>query len=350
MNNLIIKLKGGTGNQLFQAAAAASLSKIYNKKCLFDIESIGANKYKRKLEIEPILDLLSIKKNYPDKRIFLDEYDIDHPIYYTKNSPLTRIKIDFHLEGYFTNYRIHNRDIIENIRIYINQLDTIKKFDNENFFVLHIRELHGTGLNKSDYSIDSLDFDYYVNVFDLISRNSKLNKVKNAIVFSDLWENPENSVLLPKIKNLLKKYNLNYINGDKYIKTPLEILNIFSHSEFSIISNSTLSWWGGYLSKGKVFSPVMCLWEPNLKIPDNWNQVYGNEIHPRTHHSNLAFENFFNPKNLNHRILYNSKRKKIIALTRIIYIFISKKPLFSKIRNFLKNIGFLPENANSTFF
>ena len=63
------------------------------------------------------------------------------------------------------------------------------------------------------------------------------------------------------------------------------VLNIFAHSQFCIISNSTLSWWGGYLSEGNVFSPVMNIWEPNLKVPDNWNQIYSNELTLKTHHN-----------------------------------------------------------------
>ncbi len=35
MSNIIIKLSGGTGNQLFQAAAALSLAYTYKKNCQF---------------------------------------------------------------------------------------------------------------------------------------------------------------------------------------------------------------------------------------------------------------------------------------------------------------------------
>ena len=33
MSDLIIKFKGGTGNQLFQAATALTLAKTYKKSC-----------------------------------------------------------------------------------------------------------------------------------------------------------------------------------------------------------------------------------------------------------------------------------------------------------------------------
>ena len=41
MGNLIFKLNGGTGNQLFQAATAISLAKICNKGCQFHAKDIN---------------------------------------------------------------------------------------------------------------------------------------------------------------------------------------------------------------------------------------------------------------------------------------------------------------------
>ena len=51
MSNLIIHIKGGTGNQLFQLAAGLSLANIYKKNCFFFAENIEKNKYARKLEL-----------------------------------------------------------------------------------------------------------------------------------------------------------------------------------------------------------------------------------------------------------------------------------------------------------
>ena len=91
MSNLIINLKGGTGNQLFQIAAALSLAYTYKKNFQFCIDNISKDKYKRKLEISELLDKLKVReKNLKNKNliIYLDEYDIDHPLYFSKSSPL----------------------------------------------------------------------------------------------------------------------------------------------------------------------------------------------------------------------------------------------------------------------
>ena len=34
----------------------------------------------------------------------------------------------------------------------------------------------------------------------------------------------------------------------------------------------------------------MNLWEPYLKIPDHWNQIYSNELMPKTHHKKIIFD------------------------------------------------------------
>ena len=122
MSNLIINLRGGTGNQLFQAAAALPLAYIYKKNCQFCMDNISKDKYKRKLEIFELLENLEVREKKSKKKnfiIYLDEYDIDHPLYFSKYSPLASLKNDIFLEGYFTYYRIHNPFVKKKIKSYI---------------------------------------------------------------------------------------------------------------------------------------------------------------------------------------------------------------------------------------
>ena len=69
MSNLIINLRGGTGNQLFQACAALSIAHTYKKKCQFCIDRISKDKYKRKLEIRELLENLEIRERFMEKKI-----------------------------------------------------------------------------------------------------------------------------------------------------------------------------------------------------------------------------------------------------------------------------------------
>ena len=227
MSNLIINLRGGTGNQLFQAAAALSLAHIYKKNCQFCIDNIYKDKYKRKLEIFELLENLEIKEKNKKKKhliIYLDEYDIDHPLYFSKYSPLASIKNDIHLEGYFTNYRIHNPYVKKKIKSYIRKLEINDKFKNLEFFAIHLRELHGTGDIKIKKNIDNIQISYYSEALNRIIKIPYLSKIKYGVVFCDSWKNPKNSKLLPQIKELLKKNGIRYINGDTEIKSTLLII------------------------------------------------------------------------------------------------------------------------------
>ena len=148
---------------------------------------------------------------------------------------------------------------------------------------------------------------------------------------------------------MLKSFGLRYINGDNKIKTSLEIINIFSHSKCCIISNSTLSWWGAYLSDGEIFSPVMNLWEPNLKVPDHWSQIYNNELSPKTHHGRLSFESLVLKNKVYNNRIYNLKRLKVIKFTRLISTKLNSISIFIKIKRWLKSKGILPENSHTLF-
>ena len=351
MSDLIIKFKGGTGNQLFQAAIALTLAKTYKKSCKYNIDNLENNKYKRKLEILPLLKFfdLDIKTPKPKKNtLFLDQYDIDHPIYFSQYSPLVNLKSDIQIEGYFTNYRLHDSEIISKIKKFFRSLELFQGFKGNDYITIHLRELHGVGNNEINNSIDNLNINYYSQAIEKMSKISSFDKVKNVIVFTDIYKKPENSRLLPKIKNLLQDYGLNYIDGDNNINSLLDLLKVFSLSKCSIISNSTLSWWGAYLSEGEIFSPVMNLWEPNLKIPDHWNQIYSNELMPKTHHKKIIFDTSIMKEEKNFKN-YSTQRLKFINFNRVLFKKVNSNLLFISIKKWFKKKGILPENPHSTF-
>lgn len=346
MGEIIIRLKGGTGNQLFQVAFAASIAKIYNTKCKF--HKYFKNKINRKLEVLSLLNQLSIEeKDVIDnvKDIILDEYDINHPLFFSEKSPLKEQKNDLYFIGYFTNYRLHDEKIINQIKSHVKGLRVINKLKNKNYIAIHLRELIG----PKNMKIDHLNFEYYKKALENILYENRDFNIKYAIVFSDLWQNPFDSLLIPKLKELLKLYEIDYINGDQEINSPLEIVNVFAHSKFCIISNSTLSWWGAYLSDGKIFSPVMNLYEPDLKIPDHWQQIYASEIIPKNHHKKLIFESeLVNKKYINYT-KYNNKRLMIIRISRYINLLLGSSRIIRSFKSWLISKGLLLENGYKVF-
>ena len=354
MANLIINLKGGTGNQLFQIAAILSLAKTYKTNCKFSIDNIN-NKYRRKIEIFDILQDFGVNENIGKSKkdiFYLDEYDIDHPLYFSISSPLALLEKDIQLDGYFLNYRIHDKEVIKKIKTSINKLQVVEKIEKIKFIAIHLRESHIVYSRniKKRIKTDILDINYYIEALERIRKNPNFSDIKNAIVFSDMFNRPNDSKLLPQIKDILQTLGFNYLNGDNEINSPLEIINIVSLSKCCIISNSTLSWWGAYLSNGKIFSPVMNIWEPNLKVPDHWEQIYAGEIKPKTHHRKNVFETFSFIEKSSSFHSYSYQRIKIVKIFRKLSNITYRILKLNNFRKCFKTIGLSFENDNKTYF
>ena len=109
MNKLIVKLFGGTGNQLFQFFFALNFSRINKCKLYFDATSLGKNdSWGRNLELNEILkhfktlNFNNLKQN--EKLIKLHENNLIHPTYLIEPTIEKGSRI-FTLEGFFQNYR-----------------------------------------------------------------------------------------------------------------------------------------------------------------------------------------------------------------------------------------------------
>ena len=93
----------------------------------------------------------------------------------------------------------------------------------------------------------------------------------------------------------------------------------------------------------------MNIWEPDLKLPDKWNQIYSNEITPKTHHNKSIFESFVLKENSYKNKVYNSKRLKVIKFTRFISNKLNSTNIFINFKIWLRLKGILLENSYTTF-
>lgn len=229
-------LQGGLGNQMFQIAAAYSLSLKLNVECKFDFNSSfvstqghGANKYKD-----------NIFKKINNGEINIKDYKIyREPEFKYNEIPLVDNLIllgNFQSEKYLPENK--------------NDLLTLFNFDDEinneviDFISKNTKDYPITAIHirRGDYLLNSnfhpvCTMDYYKKAMEIIGEG------KYIFISDDIEWCKENFI------------------GDNFIFSPFtnEIYDLYLliNCDNHIIANSSFSWWGAYLSEknGKVIAP-----------------------------------------------------------------------------------------------
>ncbi|TDN89153.1 glycosyl transferase family 11 [Salegentibacter sp. 24] len=293
--NIIIKLSGGLGNQMFQFAVAQVLSYKTNSKLLLDKEFYkSTNMFSNHTVREFELDIFNLEYSEAQPEdisrflqlSFLDKLrkklNLNYPetyregkFYWDKN--LLQREPPIYLIGYFQSYKyFKDYDIL---------LKDIFKFPIENLDDRN-KEIMGKILKKSnsvsihvrrgDYAEDSVtreyhglcDKNYYLKALDLLS---KKHSDLNLFFFSDdiEWVKKE-------FKNL--PFHKTFVNFNRGKNGWIDML-LMSNCQINIIANSSFSWWAAYLNiniSKTVIAPKR--WFANNKkeketldlIPPNW--------------------------------------------------------------------------------
>ena len=344
---IIVELRGGTGNQLFQLAACKSLAEVSNRTPCYSSKKIGNDLYKRKLETAFAAEQLGIEpyqESESSSPTLITETEISDPINFTSLTPLSDIQSDVFLSGYFANYRLHSESIKATLSTASRSSFISKKLPFNNYIALHTRELHGTGGSQAVKKIDNLPADFYKNCLSQMNDALKDDMPSKALIFMDLWKNPSDSKLLAPLLEILKAMEIEPIMGDKLITNPWEVVSIISQAKATIVSNSTLSWWGAYLSESVIYSPIFSTWEPLVKVPDHWNQVPTANYNPNTHHKIRPFDKPPNPDKIN-RFNFISKHLSTSNKMKL-------KTAKSKLKAFFQILSLTPQSnqdIHSTF-
>lgn len=244
-------LQGGLGNQMFQISAAASLALSNNDTFSFNFNSCStpnqgftSSKYTG-----------NIFKNIPHH----DSYSFEN-FYYEPFFSYSEIRYNKNLllNGYFQSekYFIENSDFIKNL-FFIDptNINFLKnKYDFGNITCVHIRR--GDYVKFKNFHL-ACDVDYYKKSIEIIGNGKflfisddidwvKSNFISENFLFSEFNDEILDFTCMTLCKNL-------------------------------IISNSSFSWWGGYLNKNvkKIISPKRWFAENGPKdyqdvIPKNW--------------------------------------------------------------------------------
>jgi hypothetical protein len=293
---VIVQLKGGLGNQLFQYSVARSLSEkqhskvmldlnVYNQTGLkphefyalnhfrinagvannFDLEFFYSNNTFKKIQRK----IMRLTGTGSTKQIYEKKWFVFEPDIFTHTG-------NVYLHGYWQSEK-YFRSIKNIIRAEISLKDPLTQktlmvskeiLSKKNTVSLHIRRGDYVTDVQTYNTLGLCSLDYYKKCISILRK--ELGDL-NIYVFSDdlIWVK----------KNLVFDFPLHFVDHND-IEYSYEDMYLMSLCEHNIIANSSFSWWGAWLNKNenkKVFVPQK--WTVDAKsvypdlIPEEWNLI-----------------------------------------------------------------------------
>jgi hypothetical protein len=274
-NKIIIRLKGGLGNQLFIYSYGFSFIKK-NYDLLFDLKTgFFFDYYNRKPRLSELINDLKLinithifiyyfTKKYKKvanlifKSIIITESQSNVLLDINENDLLKKyifIEGYFQSLNYFYSYKSDLYNKIEFPELIKQQTSFFsERIINSNSVSIHVR--------RKQYD-NHLPSDYYYKAIDIV-----LNKVKDSIffIFSDDHDWCK--------KNLPNTANYVFVEG---FKDELCDLYLMSLCKCNIIANSSFSWWGAWLTNKEnkiVIAPINTqIGVSDYFYPDNWIRI-----------------------------------------------------------------------------
>ena len=250
--NVNIILKGGLGNQLFQFFTAYFLSKKLKMNLAVDVSNYKNNNYRQ----FQLFNLLRTNKNYFKynkenfffrklKKIyyffFFNNFKENNAFLYSENFKKLNNKKNINLIGFFQSEKYFDTNRNEIIKILdfnsskrSQDKQLVSKILNSQSVAIHIRGGDYINFEKVNPSYGTLSQLYYKKAIKIISKN--YNNF-NIYIFTD-----DKSYFFKK--NFLHGYKYTLVDSGCDIKD----LYLMSLCKNFIISNSTYSWWGAFLS------------------------------------------------------------------------------------------------------
>jgi hypothetical protein len=290
---VIAVIKGGIGNQLFCYAAAKRLAEVNNASLIID-NNYGFERdftYKRKYQLNHFNVKDKVLK-YNRLNFFIRQYRrlkkaINQYIPYYMRNYITQASNDF--DDRLMNFKVRRNVIIEgywqsemyfkDIEHIIRQdlkiippndvlnVDLANRINNSNAVCIHVRWF--TPPNQmNEHDTNNMNFNYYLRSIQLI--NKKITK-PYFYIFSDY---PDETLKMLQLKKE-ESFVVNINKGDDSAYADLWLMTLCKHF---IISNSTFSWWGAWLSSNVnkvVIAPKdekngVSSWGFNGLIPESW--------------------------------------------------------------------------------
>lgn len=224
-NEIIVKLEGGLGHQLFQYTAALAVRKESNPSAslYFIVSPNPHNIYHH----DYITDLFSKGTSIPNISGFFSSY-VQRSPYERWNPKLLPTNNTLYLNGkfqYLPAILSILPDLCDQIYKRLASLVVYKATIPETFGFVHIRR--GNRLTQPNL--------YYLTGMNMLEKHNK--KLKNWLIFSD-------DVEWCKQQDMFRKQNITIL------EEPDEYQSLYLMSQCkagAVISNSTFGWWGAFM-------------------------------------------------------------------------------------------------------
>ena len=285
---IIVNLKGGLGNQMFQYAIGYCLSRKKNTSLYFDTRLMEEHK------INPP------PRNVP-RDFDLDVFDIEKKL--VKNKDLFKVLL------FSNNYRIRKFITMVLDKLSLFAFYEKNRLYDQRIFISKYKNLYLDGLWQSEkYFKDNRDEILKIYNFDKIKNNKENIDFLNKINFdksiclnvrrTDFINNPEHNIVtmeyykkaIQKIQNIIGndielyifsddldwcKNNFSFIDKKYFIEHNLagykfyNYLYLMSNFKNFIIPNSSFAWWAAWLSKKN---------DKVIIVPEKWSGLVNQEF------------------------------------------------------------------------
>lgn len=292
---IVVNLKGGLGNQLFQYSAGRALAIRHNTNLKFDVSVLNAdpkNVYtKREFELDVFEINASLasendiklfeKKTFFKKVLnkflppFLSGYYVANQVGFEYDSRFQSLPANTYLNGYWQSekYFLSIREtLLKELSIKKPKTKEViaaeSEIRNSNSVSLHIRRGDYVSLKASFELHGLLPAEYYYKGIELIKKHYP---EISLFVFSD-----DISWVKENLKFTDKCTYVDFNAGENSV-FDLHLMSLCKHN---IIANSSFSWWGAWLNQNKskiVISPSAWFSRTDLNtkdvIPESWIKI-----------------------------------------------------------------------------
>ena len=277
---IIVNLKGGLGNQMFQYALGYTLSKNKKVPLYFDLRLMEEEKIKpspRNVSRDFDLDIFGIKKDIVSKKDLIRT--IQFPNNYRLRKYISIILDNLNLFVFYEKKRLFNERIFNNNfkNIYLDGLWQSEKYFRDfrdeilkiyNFEIIKEKEKNINFLKRIDFSksvcLNVRRTDFINNPeHNVVNINYYKNAVRNfRNILGDDFKIYVFSDDLEWCKKNLKFNNIEFVEHEYAGYKFYDYLYLMSSFKNFIIPNSSFGWWACWLSKYK---------DKVIMTPERWS-------------------------------------------------------------------------------